>query len=300
MTLDRIDHLAGLKYCGWSMKVFVALPLIIPWSFLFRAQADPSSYVDSDGFQAHQLPSPYQASDTTLRVLLPDRLDSERRYRALYVLPVHEGGVRRHGDGLLEIKKYGYHNEHQLICVAPEFTSKPWFADHDLKPDKQDESHMLKTVIPFVEDHYPVLPELEGRLLIGFSKSGWGALSLLLRNPHLFDKAVGWDIGIRVDTGPFEAWDRDLAIERDFGSFDNFEKYRLSNLIRNRGRLLGDKPRLFYFNRAGQSRGLGGAEVHRLMVDLNMPHRYLYEPFRPHRWDSGWLPEAVRFLVAEK
>ena len=102
-----------------------------------------------------------------------------------------------------------------------------------------------------------------------------------------------------MDTGPFEAWDRDLAIERDFGSMENFEKYRLSNLIRNRGRLLGDKPRLFYFNRAGQSRGPGGAEIHRLMVDLNIPHRYLYEPFRPHRWDSGWLPEAVRFLVVE-
>ncbi|MBC9868019.1 MAG: hypothetical protein F7O42_09120, partial [Opitutae bacterium] len=118
------------------MKVNLALPLIIPWSFLFCAQAAPSGQVDSEGFQVHQLPSPFQASDTTLRVLLPDQFDSDRRYRALYVLPVHEEGVRRHGDGLLEVKKYGYHNEHRLICVAPEFTSKPWFADHDLNPDK--------------------------------------------------------------------------------------------------------------------------------------------------------------------
>ena len=116
MRVDRIDHSAGLKYCGWNMKVIVALPLILPWFFLFCAQAEPSSYVDSDGFQVHRLPSPYQASDTTLRVsFLPDHLDSDGRYRALYVLPVHEDGVRRHGDGLLEVKKYGYHNEHQLI-----------------------------------------------------------------------------------------------------------------------------------------------------------------------------------------
>jgi len=59
---------------------------------------------------------------------------------------------------------------------------------------------------------------------------------------------------------------------------------------------LGESARLFYYNTEGK-RASGGAEIHRLMVDLKIPHRYLFEPKRRHRWDSGWIPEAMRFLI---
>lgn len=253
---------------------------------------------DEDGFLLHRLESPYQAKETSLRILLPDSIESGKRYRVLYVLPVHEDGLRSHGDGLIEMKRLNVHNEHQLICVAPAFTTKPWYADHDRNPEKRDESHMLKTVLPFVETHYPVRTDREGRLLIGFSKSGWGAKTLLMRNPNVFHKAVGWDTGIRVDTGPFdEAFDRDMRVARDFGSYENFESYRISTLVKTRGKDLGEEVRLFYFNRDGNVRALGGARIHQLMIEAGIPHRYVMEPYRDHRWDSGWMPEAIAFLV---
>ena len=255
---------------------------------------------DENGFELHWLESPYQAKGTSLRVLLPDKLEENKSYRVLYVLPVHEDGLFRHGDGLVEMKQLNVHNEHQLICVAPAFTTKPWYADHDQNPEKRDESHLLKTVLPFVEANYPVRADVEGRLLIGFSKSGWGAMTLLLRHPDVFHKAVGWDIGIRVDTGPFDdGFGRDERVARDFGSYENFEKYRLSSLILNRSEDLGDEVRLFYYNRDGNERAWGGAEIHQLLIEAGVPHRYVMEPYRDHRWDSGWIPEAVAFLVGE-
>ena len=66
--------------------------------------------------------------------------------------------------------------------------------------------------------------------------------------------------------------------------------------MEERGEKLGDEARLFYYNTEGR-RGPGGAEIHNQMVRLKIPHRYLYEPKRQHRWDSGWIPEAVRFLL---
>ena len=252
------------------------------------------------GFYTHQIWSPHQAGKTRLRVLLPEDFDLRRKYRVLYVLPVHEDGVGidKHGDGLVEIKKHGYHNQYQLICVAPGFTSKPWYADHDLNPKKQDESHLLKTVIPFIEKRYPVQTDARGRLLIGFSKSGWGAATLLLRNPNMFYRAAAWDPGIRVDTGPIEEVDRAERIAREWGSPANFDANRLSTLIRTRGKALGDEARLFYVNTEGP-RATGGVEIHRLLVEQNVPHRYVMEPYRKHAWDSGWIPEAVDFLVSE-
>ena len=131
---------------------------------------------------------------------------------------------------------------------------------------------------------------------MGFSKSGLGALTLLLRNPEIFHKAVGWDIAIRTETGPINEEERASRIARNYGSTANFEKYKLSKILDGLGDKIGDEARVFYYNREG-NRGPGGAEIHRQMVRLKIPHRYLYEPIRPHRWNSGWIPEAVRFLM---
>ena len=276
------------------MRILIILSLLIigPMmsSFAEVVQVTP------DGFHLYKLPSPHQARETSLRVLLPDDFDPGKSYKVLYVLPVHEDGLFRHGDGLVEVKKYNYHNTHQLICVAPAFTTKPWFADHDLNPQKQDESHFLKTVIPFVDANYPTQASSDGRLLIGFSKSGWGSIALILRNPELFGKAAGWDIGIRVDTGPIEEDDRAERIAREWGTVENFEANRISNLVKIRGKDLGDEPRLFYYSTEGV-RAIGGVEIHRLLVENEIPHRYVMEPHRKHAWDTGWIPEAVTFLM---
>lgn len=214
----------------------------------------------------------------------------------LYVLPVTENDNRRFGDGLAEIQKYDYHNRYHLICVAPEFTSLPWYANHATDMKRQDESHFIKTVIPFIDENFPTIRNKKGRLLLGFSKSGWGAFSLLLRHPDMFYKAAGWDIGIRFDTGPISDEERIKGIKQYFGSEENFEKYRISTLLKKKAKLLANEPRLFYYNTEGK-RALGGVKIHRLMVQLGIPHRYLFEPKRAHRWDSGWVPEAIRFLV---
>ena len=266
---------------------------LFPISALVR-----SAEIDDNGIRVHQLKSPYQQTVTSLRVLLPDEFEEDKLYRVLFVLPVHEDGIFKHGDGLVEVRKSNFQNEGKLICVAPSFSSKPWYADHDLNPAKLDESHLLKTVIPFLEANYPARTDRQGRLLIGFSKSGWGVMTLLLRHPDKFHKAVGWDPGIRIDMGPLgDGYDREERIQRNFGSNDNFEKFRISNLVKNRGKELGGDVRLFYYNRDGHPRTLGGARLHQLMIEEGIPHRYVMESYRDHRWDSGWVPEALEFLV---
>lgn len=245
----------------------------------------------------HSLKSPHQARETSLRILLPDDFDPSKRYPTLFVLPVHEDGIFKHGDGLMELHALNAHNQYEIICVSPSFTSKPWYIDHDENPDKQDESHLMRTVIPFIETHYPVRVDREGRYLIGFSKSGRGAVSLLLRYPKIFHKVAAWDPGIRIDMGPYgEGYDLESRLHERFGSVANFQAYRLSNLLKTRGKDLGNKTRLFYFNCDGVVRTAGGAQLHALMVQEGVPHRYVMEPPREHRWDSGWIPEAISFL----
>jgi hypothetical protein len=35
------------------------------------------------------------------------------------------------------------------------------------------------------------------------------------------------------------------------------------------------------------------------MVQKGIPHRYVMEAYREHRWDSGWMPEALEFLIGD-
>ena len=246
------------------------------------ARAEPSSIV------VHELHSPRQSGPTKVRVLAPDHADGP--YRVLYVLPVEAGRGERWGDGLEHVRQLDLHNRFNLLCVAPEFSELPWFADHPERADLAQERYFLDDVLPLIESSYSVEPGREGRLLLGFSKSGWGAWSLLLRHPALFDKAAAWDAPLdqrkpdRFGMGPI------------FGTQANFEKYSIRRLLRGRRSELQGKPRLILT-------GYGSFREHhkaaRLLLDsLHIPHVYRDGPQRAHHWEGGWVEEAVTLLAA--
>lgn len=247
---------------------------------------------DEAGFLVHESRSPYQSKPTLIRVLQPDRLEQGRKYPVIYLLPVEAGVESRYGDGLKEIKKYDLHNKAKAIFVAPTFSQLPWYADHPTDPEIRQESHFLKVVVPFIEKSYPVGAEAKDRLLLGFSKSGWGAFSLLLRNPDTFAKASAWDAPLMLDapgkygSGPI------------FGDAKNFAKYQVSKLLEANTDRLRKEKRLILL-------GYGNfrpehEQAHALMEKLKIPHEYKDGPQRKHDWHSGWVAEAVEGLLAER
>ncbi len=137
--------------------------------------------------------------------------------------------------------------------------------------------------------YYPTLARPEGRWLLGFSKSGCGAFSLLLRNPALFGKAVAWDAPLMM-----ERPDR-YGMADIFGTQENFEKYRIVTLLKKQATGLSQSVQLIHF-------GYGNFRehhqlAHNLMEELKVAHQYRDGPKREHSWHSGWLPEAVEMLV---
>jgi hypothetical protein len=245
-----------------------------------------------DGFSVHEIESPYQAGKTTLRVLLPDVVRPGQRCRIIYVLPVEAGLENRYGDGLLEVKKQDLHNKYETVFAAPTFSHLPWYADHPITPTIRQETYFLKVVVPFIEQNYPVTNDMKGRLLVGFSKSGWGAWSLLLRHPDVFGAAAAWDAPMMMDRlGKYGTTDI-------FSSQEIFEEYRISELLRKKQNVLGGAQRLVLT-------GFGGFrqdhdQIHSLLVELKIPHVYRDGPARKHDWHSGWLPEAVELLMTRE
>jgi predicted alpha/beta superfamily hydrolase len=53
------------------------------------------------------------------------------------------------------------------------------------------EDYLLDDVLPFVEAHYPVRPEREAHVIMGFSLSGWSAYAVALKHTHRFGVVIG-------------------------------------------------------------------------------------------------------------
>jgi enterochelin esterase-like enzyme len=228
--------------------------------------------MDDHGFLVHEVRSPYQAGTTHIRVLLPDKLGKGKRYPVVFVLPVEVRAERRYGDGLREVKKHDLHT------------------DHPTKAEIRQETYFLKVVVPFIQKTYPVQAEAAGRLLLGFSKSGWGAFSLLLRHPDVFAKAAAWDAPLMLDR-PGRYGSGDI-----FGTPENFEHYRITRLLKTRADIFQKEKRLIllgYANFRGEQE-----KAHALMTALKIAHRYRDGPARKHDWHSGWVAEAARLLLA--
>jgi S-formylglutathione hydrolase FrmB len=267
------------------------LPLLL--LTLFAADGDATTIgeakKDDQGILVHEVRSPLQAGKTQIRVLLPDKREEGKRYPVVYVLPVEARTESRFGDGMLEVKKQGLHNNHAAIFVMPTFFHLPWYADHPTKTDLRQESYFLQVVVPYIEKTYPAQTEASGRLLLGFSKSGWGAYSLLLRHPDRFGRASAWDAPLAMTkSGAYGSGDI-------FGTQENFEKYQITRLLEARAEMLQKQKRLIllgYGSFRDQQK-----KVHDRMVELKIAHEFTDGPARKHDWHSGWVAEAAAILL---
>jgi len=250
---------------------------------------------DSGGFISYTVSSRFQRSENTIRVLLPSNYQATQKYKVVYVLPVEPGAAAQFGDGISTVRSLGLQNSNNVIFVAPTFTNMPWYADNIGDSTIWQETYFRDVVVPFIETQYSTVAGKEGRLLLGFSKSGYGAVSMLLRNPDTFGRAVAWDSPINI-SDPATGYGF-LGILGSTANFNN--NYKISSLLATRGNALkGQPPRIFLL---GYSYGFTREDhknIDALMTRLSIPHVYDEGVYRQHHWNSGWVRDAVNRLTS--
>ena len=254
-----------------------------------EAEQDKGKHAAS-GWLTHRVQSPYQEGQTKIHVLLPKEMKRAQRYRVLYLLPVESRDGVRWGNAMKEASRIDLANKHDVICVYPTFSHLPWYADHPTDGHIQQETHFLKVVVPFVEQEYAALAKRDGRLLCGFSKSGWGAWSMLLRHPGEFAAAAAFDAPL------MESQAKRFGMGPIFGSDENFDAYRISTLLKERAAGLDEVPRLVLTG-YDKSFRVQHQQMHKLLEELQISHIYRDGPQRRHHWESGWVAEAAELLL---
>ncbi len=247
--------------------------------------------------RVHTVESEYQTGEQEIQVLAPDDYREDKYHRVLYVLPVEKGFDQRYGYGLGVLEQMDAHNEYDLIIVQMGFEKEPWYGDHATDPKTRQASYLKEFVVPFVEERYSTMRIPEGRLLLGFSKSGWGAFSLIMTYPEFFGYAASWDAPMFFDEFHY-------GMKVIYGTPDQLSVYRPDLLAVKQRRHFRLKRRLVLTGEHGWGRSIpapgGGShavEMHKLLEKEGIEHVYNNSLGVPHRWNEQWMGPTLKALM---
>ena len=254
-----------------------------------------SPTVDANGVKTYEVTSVYQGTQPTfIRVLEPTNPVAGKPRRFLYVLPVGTGISDTSppwSDGLEELRLLDAPNRFNMTLIAPSFNYEPWYGDNVTDPNLRMESFILNDVVPF-GDTFAQGTDVPQRFLIGFSKSGNGALCLILRHPNVFSAVAAWDSPAQLsDLSAFS------GLPINFGTQANYDLYNIPSLIVRNSQAFQTQNRLWISgDQAAWTADM--IQLHQQLTAAGIPHTWVSGGVRVHSWSSGWLDGAVTALDA--
>ena len=207
------------EYQDLNADGFIRVPASPPPHFVYQG-------VDGNGVQQYVV-----IWDTpglqpfAVRVLAPDHPSMNYQHSFLFDLPVEPGLAQStYGNGLDELQRLGVQNQYNTTIVEPIFPIDPWYADNASDTTMNFETFMSKYLPAWANRNLATSGD-EKNLLVGFSKSGYGALDLLFKYPSLFDAAAAFDFP--ADMAAYD--DFGSSSSRNYGTDTNFQNnYRLT------------------------------------------------------------------------
>jgi hypothetical protein len=220
----------------------------------------------------HEIKSEYQDGPQELAIFLPRTFDPQRKYRVLYIVAVDAGRLLRDayggrfGNDYREIRELDIASRFNVIVARASFSDTPWFTD------PRHGEYYRNSVVPFVEEHYPTIGGPEGRCLVGFSKTGYGVLKLMVTYPDYFGYAASWDANA------------------DPRIIQNIMKTNPASLdpLRTKKRIVLGIGDLFWE---------ANVAYHRELVKAGIPHHYDPTQYVGHGWRKTWMVPAITALL---
>ena len=255
------------------------------------------SYLQSDasGIAFYNVTSSDDGNSAqVLRVLTPTKPAHGVPHNFLYVLPVEQGLGTYYGDGIETLRQLNAQNKYNLTIVEPSFPVEPWFANNPTDPNIQYETFMANNLVHWVSKNLATTGK-EQNWLLGFSKSGVGAQDLILKHPDVFTAAASWDFPAGMDAYRSDKG-KPVGDGLNYGTDANFQSnYRLTpSFVGAHSGPFHGKPRI-WIGSYGVLRD-DVADYDALLTSQGIAHTTEPPQLMLHRWDSGWVPIALRAL----
>ena len=249
---------------------------------------------DANGAQVYDVTWNDQGSHPfAVRVLVPENPSSDYAHSFLYALPVESGLTGQSlGDGLDELESLDVEDQYNTTIIEPIFPMYSWYADNPTDATIDYETFVSSILPQWVDSHFSTTGD-EQNLLIGFSKSGYGAVDLLLKHPTVFSAAAAYDFPADMPT--YDGLGSSSA--DDYGTQANFQNnYELDqSFVDTYKAPFTTQDRLWISGGplyAGQV-----ADFNNLLTSQGVLDTYsTTETTDAHSWTGGWVSSAVTGL----
>ncbi len=224
-----------------------------------------------------------------VRVLTPQDPSANYPHSFLYDLPVEPGIAQStYGSGLDELGKLDVQDQYDATIIEPIFPSGPWYADNPNDATINYETFMADILPQWVADNFSTTGT-EKNLLVGFSKSGLGALDLELKHPSVYSAVAAFDFP--ADMTSYD----DYGAANIYGTQANFEQnYELSNILGGLKAPFTAQDRILISE--GPVFQSQVADFDTLLSSQGVMHTTLDQVSDAHTWSGGWLSGAIAGL----
>ena len=261
---------------------YLLLPLLFLTTSTFAARVD-TILVHSDAMN----------KDIKCVVIQPEHAatigsSTATHFPVIYLLHGHGGNYAQWPATAPQLKKEA--DDLGILFIAPVGGVDSWYFDSPIDPSVRYETFVTKELIPYIDGHYPTIPDRAHRAITGLSMGGHGALYLAIRHTELFGAAGATSGG--VDFRPFpDNW----GIKKDLGTitdhkdnWDNNTVYTLADNLRN-----GDLKIIFdcgtsdFFITVNRN-------LHQKLLDKKIDHDYTE---RPGGHNGAYWRNSIDFQV---
>ena len=229
-----------------------------------------------------------------VRVLRPAHPSSDYPHSFLFTLPVEPGLAQSSwGRGLDELARLDVHDKYNTTIIEPIFPKDSWYADNPEDSTIDYETFIASNLTQWAYRNLST-SKAEKNLLIGFSKSGYGAIDLLLKHPDTFDAVAAFDFP--ADMTSYDIYGESSSA--NYGTQANFQvNYQLTGAFINRLKTpftLRDRILIS----AGPVFTSQMADFDAALTSRGVAHTLLAQTNSAHTWFGGWLPDAVEGLFS--
>ena len=248
---------------------------------------------DSNGVQLYDVTwNTLGLQPFAVRVLAPDHPSTAYQHSFLFDLPVEPGLAQStYGDGLDQLSQLDVQDQYNTTIVEPIFPINSWYADNPLDGTINYETFTANYLPAWVDSNFAT-SGAEKNLLIGFSKSGYGALDLLFKHPSVFAAAAAFDFPGDMATYS----DYGSSSSGDYGTDTNFQNnYRLSDTFIDTWKAPFTTQDRIWISE-GPAFQTQVADFSALLNSQGVSHTLSVQTNDAHTWSGGWLSGAVAGL----
>ena len=247
---------------------------------------------DANGIQLYEINWNVLGSHPfAVYVLNPTNPSPNYQHSFLFALPPQPGlDESGWGVGIDQLQQLNVANQYNATIIEPVFPLYSWYADNPNDPTMNYETFTATYLTQWVDSTFATTGA-EKNLLLGFSKSGYGALDLLFKHPAVFSAAAAWDFPADMPT-----YNAIASAAGNYGTDANFQaNYRLdTSFIDQYEAPFLSQDRIWISGYASFEQDV--SDFNTLLTSQGVAHTLAPQTPSVHAWQGNWLPEAVSGL----